>query len=136
MKRGALAAGLAAVALGALAVASPVFDGLRGVSLDVAFALRHAAFGPRHDAAASHVAVIALDEETYRTPPFAGVPQAFWTRELTPVLSAALDAGAALVAFDVIFPTSVERFVPGYDRDFLRTLRAGPRDGRLILGKV
>jgi len=136
MKGGGITAGLAAVALGALAVASPAFDGLRGVSLDLAFALRHAAFGPRHAAADSHVAVIALDEETYRTPPFAGVPQAFWTRELTPVLAATLDAGAALVAFDVIFPTSVERFVPGYDRDFLRTLRAGARDGRLILGKV
>jgi len=136
MKGGAFVAGLAAVALGALAVASPASDGLRGMSLDVAFALRHAASGPSHAAAHSHVAVIALDEETYRTPPFAGVPQAFWTRELTPVLAAALESGAALVAFDVIFPTSVERFVPGYDRDFLRVLRAGARDGRLILGKV
>jgi class 3 adenylate cyclase/CHASE2 domain-containing sensor protein len=136
MKRHATGAALAAVVLGALFVASPLADTLRGVSLDLTFALRHLAFGPRHDGATSPSVVVAIDEESYRTPPFADVPQAFWTRELAPVLSAVLDAGASVVAFDVIFPTSVERFVPGYDRDFLRALRAGAREGRLILGKV
>ncbi len=136
MKRHASGAALAAVLLGALFVASPLADTLRGVSLDLTFALRHLVFGPRHDAADSPTAIVAFDEETYRTPPFADVPQAFWTREMAPVLNAVLDAGASVVAFDVIFPTSVERFVPGYDRDYLRALRAGSREGRLILGKV
>ncbi len=136
MKRHASGAAVAAVLLGALFVASPLADTLRGISLDLTFALRHLAFGPRHDAATSPSVVVAIDEESYRTPPFADVPQAFWTREMAPVLNAVLDAGASVVAFDVIFPTSVERFVPGYDRDFLRVLRAGSREGRLILGKV
>lgn len=136
MKRRDLAAAVAAVVLGALAVASPLADTLRGVSLDVAFALRHAVFGPRHGPAESPSVVVALDEETYRTPPFAGVPQAFWPREMAPVLAAVLDAGASVVAFDVIFPTSVERFIPGFERDWLRALRAGAREGRVILGKV
>jgi len=125
-----------AVVLGAAAVASPLVDGLRGVSLDLAFALRHAAFGPAYRAADSPSVVIALDEETYRTPPFGETPQVLWTRELAPVLAAALDAGAKIVAFDVIFPTSVERFLPGFDRDFLRSLRRGAGEGRLVLGKV
>ncbi|MBI3503300.1 MAG: adenylate/guanylate cyclase domain-containing protein [Proteobacteria bacterium] len=136
MKRHDLGAAFAAVALGALFVASPLADGLRGLSLDLTFALRHLAFGPRHDAAQSPSVVVALDEETYRTPPFEGVPQAFWPREMAPVLGAVLDAGAATVAFDVIFPTSVERFIPGFERDWLRALRAGSREGRVILGKV
>jgi adenylate cyclase len=125
MKRRASGAALTAVLLGALFVASPLADTLRGVSLDLIFALRHLAFGPRHEAAASPSVVVAIDEESYRTPPFADVPQAFWTRELAPVLNAVLDSGASVIAFDVIFPTSVERFVPGYDRDFPRALRAG-----------
>ena len=129
-------AGAVAVALGAAAVASPLADTVRGLSLDLAFALRHAAFGARHTGAQSPSVVIALDEETYRTPPFADTPQVLWTREIAPVVAAVLDAGASVVAFDVIFPTSVERYLPGFDRDFLRILRTGSRDGRLILGKV
>jgi class 3 adenylate cyclase/CHASE2 domain-containing sensor protein len=136
MKRRDLAAALAAVVLGAAFVASPLADGLRGFSLDVAFALRHAAFGAKYGPADSPSVVVALDEETYRTPPFEGVPQAFWPREMAPVLGAVLDAGASVVAFDVIFPTSVERFIPGFERDWLRSLRAGAREGRVILGKV
>lgn len=131
-----LLAGLLAALLGAAAVAAPAADGLRGLSVDLAFALRHAAFGARHTAAQSPSVVLAIDEETYRTPPFAGTPQVLWTRELAPVLAAVLDGGARVVAFDVIFPTSVERYLPGFDRDFLRSLRAGARDGRVILGKV
>lgn len=136
MKRRDLFAAAIAVLLGAGAVASPLADTLRGVSLDLAFALRHAVFGAKYGPADSPGVVVALDEETYRTPPFEGVPQAFWPREMAPVLGAVLDAGASVVAFDVIFPTSVERFIPGFERDWLRTLRAGAREGRVILGKV
>ena len=134
-KRDWLAGGVA-VALGAALVASPMADTARGLSVDLAFALRHAAFGARYTAAQSPSAVLAIDEETYRTPPFAGTPQVLWTREMAPVLAAVLEGGASVVAFDVIFPTSVERYLPGFDRDFLRTLRAGSRDGRVVLGKV
>jgi class 3 adenylate cyclase len=136
MDRRTFVAAIVAVAAGAALVASPLVDPLRGLSLDIAFALRHAALGPAHGPADSRVAVIAIDEETHRTPPFEGVPQVFWTRDLAPVVKATLDAGATVVGFDVIFPNSVERFVQGHDRDFLRVLRAGAREGRIVLGKV
>jgi adenylate cyclase len=136
MKRRDLAVAAAIVAGASLFVLSPWGERVAGLSLDSAFALRHAVYGPARGPAQSHVAVIAIDEETHRTPPFADLPQALWTREMTPVLNAVLDADAKVVGFDVIFPTSVERFVPGFERDFLRALRAGSRDGRLLLGKV
>ena len=62
--------------------ASPLCEPLRGLSLDVLTALRWQAFGLRHDPAASPTVVVAIDEETYHTPPFEGTPQVTWTREL------------------------------------------------------
>ncbi|MCM0021013.1 MAG: CHASE2 domain-containing protein, partial [Tagaea sp.] len=124
------------VAVVSLFPATPWGERLGGLSLDAGFALRHAVFGPARGPEDSNVVVIAVDEETHRTPPFGGLPQALWTRELAPVLNAVLEAEAKIVAFDVIFPTSVERLVPGFERDFLRALRAGARDGRVLLGKV
>lgn len=126
----------AIVAAASCFVLTPWGERVAGLSLDAGFALRHAVFGPARGPESSHVAVIAIDEETHRTPPFADLPQAMWSRELTPVLNAVLDADAKVVGFDVIFPTSVERLLPGFERDFLRALRAGAREGRVLLGKV
>ena len=44
--------------------------------------LRWEAFGARRDPATSPVAVIAIDEETYKTPPFKGSPTLTWTTNL------------------------------------------------------
>ena len=136
MKRREIAVAAAIAAVVSLFPATPWGERVAGLSLDVGFALRHAVFGPARGPADSNVVVIAVDEETHRTPPFGGLPQALWTRELAPVLNAVLDADAKIVAFDLIFPTSVERLIPGFERDFLRGLRAGARDGRVLLGKV
>ena len=34
-------------------------------------------------------------------------------------LGALLDAGAKVIGFDVVYPTSVEPFIRGFERDFL-----------------
>ena len=149
--RAAAVALLVSLAAGGLA-ASPVCDGLAGLSLDLLTALRWRAFGNPHPPAASPAVVVALDEETFRTPPFEGTPTVTWTRELGRVLTALTDGGATVVGFDVVFPTSIEQSeVPfgddadqgtlgarlrGFDRDFLRALARAARAGKLVLGEV
>ena len=92
--------------------------------------------------------MVAIDEETFRTPPFEGSPSATWTPEIGRVLTAIIDGGAKVVGFDVIFPTSIEQSaVPfgdetlgarlrGFDRDYLRALALGARAGKVVLGQV
>ncbi|MGO9419535.1 CHASE2 domain-containing protein, partial [Roseiarcus sp.] len=143
-----------AVALAFIAIASatlaapPGFSLLRGFSLDAATALRWRMFGDAHETASSPTAVIALDEETYRTPPFKGTPTIAWTGEIGRVLAAVLNGGAKVVGFDVIFPTTIEdsditfdketigERMRGFDRDFLRALAAGASEGRVVLGAI
>lgn len=141
-----VALGLALLA--GLAVATPPFDGLRGWSLDLLTGLRWAAFGNSHPPESSPTVVIALDEETYRTPPFEGTPNVTWTREIGRVLTAIVDGGATVVGFDIVFPVSIEQSqmplgdetlgarVRGFDRDYLRALAVAARSGRLVLGQV
>jgi serine phosphatase RsbU (regulator of sigma subunit)/CHASE2 domain-containing sensor protein len=149
--RAAAVALLVALAAGLLA-ASPVFDGLSGLSLDLLTALRWRVFGNAHPPDTSPAVVVALDEETFRTPPFEGTPTVTWTRELGRVLTALVDGGASVVGFDVVFPTSIEQSeVPfgqggeqdtlgarlrGFDRDFLRALALAARADKLVLGEV
>jgi class 3 adenylate cyclase len=146
-KRDVLAVALVAVLCGTLA-ASPALDRFAGVSLDILTALRWRAFGLRHDPATAPAVVVAIDEETFRTPPFAGSPSLTWTREIGRVLTAVVDAGAAVVGFDIVFPASIEQSeIPfgeeplgarlrGFDRDFLRALALGARAGKVVLGEV
>ena len=129
-------------------VAAPGFQFLRGLSLDAATALRWRMFGDAHDAASSPAVVVALDEETYRTPPFKGTPTIVWTGQIGRALRAVLDGGAKVAGFDVIFPTTIEdseisfddgtigERMRGFDRDFLRALAAGASDGRIVLGAI
>src|SRR5690349_15849050 len=137
------------VALAAAVVAaSPALDGLRGLSIDVLTMLRWRAFGNAHAPASSPAVVIALDEETFRTPPFEGTPSVTWTREIGRVLTAIVDGGAKVVGFDIVFPTSIEQStipfgeetlgarVRGFDRDYLRALALAARAGKLVLGQV
>ena len=143
-----------------LVAASPAFDGLRGLSLDVLTMLRWRAFGNAHQAAASPTVVVAFDEETFRTPPFDGTPTVTWTPAIGRVLTAIIDGGAKVVGFDAVFPTSIEQSqVPfgdasgqatgqetgqqtlgarlhGFDRDYLRALALGARAGKVVLGEV
>ena len=145
--RDALLAILIALATG-LAAASPALGLLHGVSIDVLTALRWRVFARSHDPAASPAVVVAIDEETYRTPPFAGTPTLTWTREIGRVLTAVADGGAKVVGFDMIFPSSIEQSeIPlgdetlgerlrGFDRDFLRALAVAARANKIVLGQI
>jgi serine phosphatase RsbU (regulator of sigma subunit) len=144
----AAAAGVLIALAASLVAASPALDGLRGFSIDLLTMLRWRAFGDAHPPASSHAAVVAFDEETFRTPPFDGSPSVTWTPEIGRVLTAIIDAGAKVVGFDIIFPTSIEQStVPfgdetlgarlrGFDRDYLRALALGARAGKVVLGQV
>ena len=126
----------------------PAFDLLRGLSIDALTALRWHIYGHIHNPASSPTVVVALDEETYRTAPFAGTPNITWTREIGRVLAAVTAGGAKVVGFDIVFPTSIEQSeipfgdetlgakVRGFDGDFLRTLAIEARAGKVVLGEV
>ncbi|MFQ5566544.1 MAG: CHASE2 domain-containing protein, partial [Paracoccaceae bacterium] len=115
---------------------APALSRLDGLSVDFLFWLRHAAFGSLHGPEESQVAIIGIDEETYRREPFKDVPKALWTPEIARVIEATLAGGARVIGQDLILPTSVEPFLQGYDRDYLLALRAGAREGRIVLGQV
>jgi adenylate cyclase len=127
---------------------SPALERLGGLSIDILTALRWHVFGSIHDPQSSPTVVVALDEETYRTPPFAGTPAITWTREIGQVLTAILAGGAKIVGFDVVFPTSIEQSeIPfddgtlgarlrGFDCDFLHALALGARAGKIVLGEA
>jgi adenylate cyclase len=111
----------------------PAADWLRGPSLDLLVPLRHAV--TMQSGSAGRVAVLAIDEETYRRPPFSEMPQAGWSPLLAPVLNA-VAAEATVIGFDVVYSTSLDTLQRGYERDFLVALRNAARAGKLVLGKV
>jgi len=147
MRRDVIAAAVIALLAG-VAVALPASDVLRGLSIDALTALRWRAFGQQSDPNSSPVVVVALDEESFHTPPFEGTPTIAWTREVGRVLTAIIDGGAKVVGFDVVFATSIEQSaIPvgeetlgarlrGFDRDFLRALALAARDGKVVLGEI
>src|SRR5467141_1617454 len=126
----------------------PPFNFVHGWSIDALTALRWEAFGVRRDPGATPVVVIAIDDETYQTPPFKGSPTVTWTTEVGRVLSAVIDGGAKVVGFDIVFSTSIEQSeIPfgddlvggrmrGFDRAFLRSLARGSSAGKVVLGEV
>jgi adenylate cyclase len=145
-RRDAVAIALVALLYGFASVVPP-FSLVHGWSIDVLTALRWEAFGPRRDPASSPVVVVAIDEETYQTPPFKGSPTIVWTTEAGRVLSAVIDGGAKVTGFDIVFPTSIEQSeIPfgddllgarmrGFDRAFLRSLAKGAAAGKVVLGE-
>ena len=145
--RDAIAALAIAVVASALILAPPL-NRFRGLSIDILTWLRwRADIGTRH-AGQSPTVVVALDEETYRTPPFVGTPAITWTPEIARALNAIIAGGAKAIGFDIVFPTSIEQSeIPfgdgmlgarlrGFDRDFLRALALGAHEGKLVLGEA
>jgi class 3 adenylate cyclase/CHASE2 domain-containing sensor protein len=134
--------------LAGLLILAPPLDRLHGLSIDLLTALRWRVFGNMHEPQTSPAVVVALDEETYRTPPFVGTPAITWTPEIAQVLSAIIAGGAKVVGFDIVFPTSIEQSeIPfgdgtlggrlrGFDRDFLRALALGAHAGKVVLGEA
>jgi len=142
-----LVAALAASAVVLLSTAlvfSPIFrSSLSGLGVDLLYLIRHES-GARPDLPESRSVILAIDEETYRRPPFEGIPSVMWTPQLSAVFDGMLDAGVAAIGLDVVYPTSIEGFVwnderplARYDRPFLLTLRrGGAQEGRVVLGYV
>jgi class 3 adenylate cyclase/CHASE2 domain-containing sensor protein len=146
-RRDAVAIILVALACGIVSTLPP-FNLIHGWSIDALTALRWQVFGTRRDPVSAPVVVIAIDEETYQTPPFKGSPTVTWTTEVGRVLSAVIDGGAKVVGFDIVFSTSIEQSeIPfgddlvggrmrGFDRAFLRSLARGSSAGKVVLGEV
>ncbi|PPR11758.1 MAG: Adenylate cyclase 1 [Alphaproteobacteria bacterium MarineAlpha11_Bin1] len=123
-------------AISTLLTVSPPLNFLKGISLDLLFG-GTSILGENHDRSIdAPISIIALDETTYRTPPFAGTPKVFWTPHIARVIGGLLDAKARVIGLDFIFPTTIDKFVPRHEREFLRVLRRGAKDGRIVLAKV
>ena len=105
--RAALAAFLIALAA-SLVAASPALDPLRGLSIDILTALRWRIYGNSQPPETSAAVVVALDEETFRTPPFDGTPTVTWTREIGEVLTAIIDGGVRKVSSSSATTTAAE----------------------------
>ncbi|MBR1133849.1 adenylate/guanylate cyclase domain-containing protein [Bradyrhizobium iriomotense] len=146
-RRDIVAAILIALLAGAV-FTSPPLQTLQGLSLDILTALRGKIIGDRRDPATSPVVVVAIDGETYDTPPFKGSPTQTWTREIGRVLGSITEGGAKVIGFDVIFPSSIEQSeipfgeaplgtrMKGFDRDYLIALRQLSDSGKLVLGEI
>lgn len=146
-RRDIVAAVLIALVAGA-AFTSPPLQRLQGLSLDILTALRWKLIGDRRNPATSPVVVVAIDGETYDTPPFKGSPTQTWTREIARVLGSITEGGAKVIGFDVIFPSSIEQSqipfgdasfgsrLKGFDRDYLIALRQMSDAGKLVLGQA
>lgn len=127
---------------------SPPLQTLQGLSLDILTALRGKLVVDHRNPATSPVVVVAIDGETYDTPPFKGSPTQTWTREIGRVLGSITEGGAKVIGFDVIFPSSIEQSeipfgdasfgsrLKGFDRDYLIALRQLSDGGKLVLGEI
>jgi adenylate cyclase len=109
---------------------------LAGLSIDSLFWLRSRLFAPAYAPLESPTVVVALDEETYRRPPFDELPKALWTKQIATVLDALIDGGAKVVGFDVIFATAAEPIIHGFDRNFLLSLKKAAHEDKVVLSKV
>lgn len=138
MKIRDLLAAVCAAALSALLLSGPWSDRLDGLSIDTLHWLRglQAAIMKPPRRPEVPLAVIAIDEATYRAQPFRDAPRVMWTREIAKVLNALAASDVAVVGIDVIFPTSMEKYLRGFDRDFLLALRGLAKDDRIVLAKV
>src|SRR5262245_53558836 len=107
----------------------PAFDRLHGLGVDSLFWLREQVFAQPSPAESPSV-VVAVDEETYRQPPFKDTPYALWTPLMAEVVDGLISADASVIGLDIIFPTSVQSLLPGYDRSFLVALRKAAQQNK------
>ena len=138
MKLRDLLAAAGVATLSTVLMAGPWADRLDGLSIDTLHWLRglRAEIVPPPTRTQVPLAVIAIDEATYRAPPFRDAPRVTWTKEIAQVLNALRTSDVAVVGMDIIFPTSMEKYLRGFDRDFLLALRGLAKDRRVVLAKV
>jgi adenylate cyclase len=82
------------------------------------------------------IAIVAVDEATYRDESFHDLPQALWTPHLGMVLNAVLVAEPKVVGVDIVIGTTADSVIPGYDQAWLQALKRGREQGRVVLGFV
>jgi adenylate cyclase len=106
------------------------------LDIDVLHAIRHAISARQDKTQESPVVVIAVDEFTHRSAPFAGLPKVMWTPQLAAVQDALLDAGAAGIGWDLILPTSAATYVSdrNFDRELLKSLSRAAKENKIVLG--
>lgn len=102
------------------------------LSIDILHLVHFKIFGA--PPVSDEVAILAVDEETYRDPHFRNLPQALWTPDLGKVLDAVLDAEPKVVGVDIIIGTTADSISPGYDRPWLKALRRAADQDRVVLG--
>ncbi len=132
--------GVAAL-LGVLAAGlsyAPGADFLTRLGTDFLFPLRHWVYGPLFAPAESDVVVVAVDEQSYRTPPLLNTPKVAWTPVLAVILNAVNAADPKVVGVDTIYPTTLDRegLVLRYDLPMKQALRRAADKGKIVLGKA
>nr|WP_277348869.1 adenylate/guanylate cyclase domain-containing protein [Sneathiella limimaris] len=91
------------------------------------------------DPVSTEVAVIAIDEQTYASPPFAGLPKVMWTPQMADVQNKVLQSGASLFVWDIILPTSASNYAADrrIDTPLLQSyVKWGRNEGKLLLGQA
>jgi adenylate cyclase len=116
--------------------ALPLFERFHDLDIDVLHSLRHAISDAGQNETASATVIVALDENTYATPPFAGLPKVMWTPQIATVQNAILAAGARVIGWDLILPTSAATYVAdkNIDRELLKSFASAKQKGRVVLG--
>ena len=106
--------------------------------IDFLLPLRHQLFGPLFPPSKSDVVIVAIDEQTYKTDPFANTPKVAWTPYLGYIIDAIDKAGPKAIGLDMIFSTTLDRpeLLLGYDRPFLIALRNAADQGRIVMGQT
>jgi len=107
-----------------------------GLSFDSLLALRHLAFGDRHAADASRVAVVTIDEATFADPAFVDTPMALWAPQFAKVLGALDSAGATVIGVDLLFAFTAEGIAPGHDKPLMAELQRLGAAGRIVLAQA
>ena len=120
----------------ALFIQTSYGEPVRALSIDSLIWLRDSFLRQGRPVEESKVAIIAVDETTYWTPPFRGTPRVAWSQYLAKIVDTLLDAGATVVGFDIVLSTSLDAQLPGVDKDLLKVLDQGSDKNRIVLGEI
>ena len=107
-----------------------------GLSFDALLTLRHAVFGDRHPIPDTDVVVVNIDGDTFKDPAFRDVPWALWAPQFAKVLDGLDHAGAKVIGADIIFSTTAEKVIRGYDRPLYASLHRLAADERIVLAQT
>ena len=133
--RGALALSLAfSAAIFSITPFGAYLDRLGGDFLLAA----HHAITPSREIEPSPIVIVAIDEHTHRTPPFAETPEVAWTPFLATLLDRIGEFEPAVVGVDLVYPKSLDSpdLLRGYDRPLLKAFRRLSMENKLVLGEA